>query len=34
MIIEGKMRHIVSHSMGHFVSSACGAVKPGDPEIE
>jgi hypothetical protein len=34
MTIAGKTRHIVSKSTGHFVSASCGAVKPGDPDIE
>ena len=29
MTISGTTRHIVMHSTGHFVSTACGAVKRG-----
>jgi hypothetical protein len=34
MTMSGKTTHIVMHSTGHFVSAACGTVKPGDPEVE
>lgn len=34
MTMAGTTRHIMMHSTGHFVSAACGAVKPGEPEIE
>ena len=34
MTMSGKTTHIVMHSTGHFVSAACGTVKPGEPEVE
>jgi hypothetical protein len=31
---NGKTRKTDSHSTGRFLSSSCGSVKPGDPEVE
>jgi len=33
-VINGKTRQAVMKDESHFVSSNCGSVKPGEPEIE
>ena len=32
--INGKTRKTDSHSISRFLSSSCGSIKPGDPEVE
>lgn len=34
MTISGKTRQIDSHGEGRFVSTSCGNIKPGDPEVD
>jgi hypothetical protein len=34
MTIAGKLREVDSHSEGRFLSSSCGNIKPGDPEVD
>jgi len=34
MSIGGKDRQIDIHAEGRFISSSCGEIKPGDPEVE
>jgi hypothetical protein len=34
MTLSGKMRQIDLHGEGRFVSSSCGNITPGDPEVD
>jgi uncharacterized protein DUF3617 len=34
MTIGGKTRQVDMHGEGRFISSSCGNIKPGDPEVE
>ena len=33
MIVQGHSNESINQSTGHFLSSSCGHVKPGNPEI-
>ncbi len=33
MVVQGHSNESINQSTGHFLSSSCGNVKPGDPQI-